>query len=68
MITPASPWIGSTRNPTVFGPIAAANASKSPNGTMRKPAGKGPKPSRFVGSVENPTMAIVRPWKLRRRR
>jgi len=38
MITPASPWIGSTRNATVFGPMAASSAALSPNGMTLKPA------------------------------
>ena len=29
-----------------------------------KPGVKGPKPSRYWGSVEKPTMVVVRPWKL----
>ena len=33
-MTPASPWIGSTRKATVFGVIAASSASASPNGTI----------------------------------
>ena len=49
MMTPASPWIGSTRKATVLGVIAAASASESPNGTMRKPGGNGPKPPRASG-------------------
>ena len=28
------------------------------------PTGKGPKPSRYCGSVERPVAVIVRPWKL----
>jgi hypothetical protein len=28
-----------------------------------KPGAKGPKPRRAVGSVEKPTMVMVRPWK-----
>ena len=34
------------------------------NGTCRNPAGNGPKPSRYWGSVEKPTIVIERPWKL----
>ena len=64
MITPASPWIGSTRKATVWGPMAAPSASASPNGTILKPGAKGPKPPRDCGSLEKPTMATVRPWKL----
>ncbi len=64
MMTPASPWIGSTRKATVFSLTAAAKASKSPNGTTRKPGANGPKPPRASGSVLKPTMPSVRPWKL----
>ena len=64
MITPASPWIGSTRKPTVLGVMAASSASASPNGITLKPGANGPKPPRDCGSVEKPTMARVRPWKL----
>ena len=31
---------------------------------MTKPPVKGPKPRRAVGSVENDTIVVVRPWKL----
>ena len=61
---PASPWIGSTRNAAVRGPIAASRAAASPNGTLTKPGAKGPKPSRYCASLENPTMVVVRPAKL----
>ena len=64
MITPASPWIGSTRKATVLGVIAASSAAASPKGTSLKPGANGPKPSREAGSVQKPTMARVRPWKL----
>ena len=63
-MTPASPWIGSTRKATVFGVIAFSKASASPNGTTTKPGANGPKPPRASGSVEKPTMPMVRPWKL----
>mgnify|MGYP006961053572 CR=1 FL=1 len=63
-MTPASPWIGSTRKATVFSLIAARKASMSPKGTTRKPGANGPKPVRASGSVEKPTMPMVRPWKL----
>ena len=43
MMTPASPWIGSTRKATVLGVIAASSASASPNGTILKPGVNGPK-------------------------
>ena len=64
MITPASPWIGSTRKPTVFGPIAASKASASPKGTVTNPGVNGPKLSCASGSVEKETIDSVRPWKL----
>lgn len=63
-MTPASPWIGSTRKATVFGVIAASSASASPKGMTTKPGVKGPKSSRASGSVENETIERVRPWKL----
>ena len=47
---PPSPWIGSTRNAAVCGPIARASASASPNGICLKPPGNGPNPSRYCGS------------------
>src|SRR5215469_15242707 len=55
MITPASPWMGSTRKATVSGVIAASSAVASPNGTTRNPGVKEPKSSRAVGSVLKPT-------------
>ena len=63
-MTPASPWIGSTRKATVLGPMARSSASASPYGTTLKPGAKGPKLWRDAGSVEKPMMASVRPWKL----
>ncbi len=63
---PPSPWMGSTRKPTVFGPMARSSAARSPYGTSRKPGVNGPKPSRYCGSSENETMVTVRPWKLPR--
>jgi hypothetical protein len=48
----------------VFGFSAASKAAMSPNFTTLKPGAKGPKPVRATGSVENPTMPSVRPWKL----
>jgi hypothetical protein len=63
---PASPWTGSTRNAAVFGVIACASASASPKGTVDRPGGNGPKPSRYCASVDKPVMAIERPWKLPR--
>ncbi|CFN79827.1 Uncharacterised protein [Bordetella pertussis] len=41
-MTPASPWMGSTRKATVRGVTAACSAAKSPNGTTVKPGAKGP--------------------------
>ena len=43
--------------------IAAAGASTSPNGTDVNPGANGPNPDRVGGSLENPTMVVVRPWK-----
>ncbi len=63
-MTPASPWIGSTRKATVFGVIASSSAAASPNGMILKPGANGPKCPRVSGSVEKPTMPSVRPWKL----
>ena len=36
-MTPASPWIGSTRKATVFGVIASSSALVFPNGMILKP-------------------------------
>ena len=63
-ITPASPCTGSSSTATVCLSIAAASAALSPNGTTRKPGANGPKPPRASGSVEKPTIVVVRPWKL----
>src|SRR4029077_8581029 len=63
-MTPASPWIGSTRKPTVFGVIASSSALASPNGMILKPGANGPKCSRAVVSVLKPMIPRVRPWKL----
>ena len=66
-MTPASPWIGSTRkrdDVVVAARSAAASAAASPNGTRTKPGVNGPKPSRASGSSENETIVVVRPWKL----
>ena len=43
-----------------------SSAAASPNGIVTKPGGNGPKPSRYCGSDEKPTMVIERPWKLLR--
>ena len=64
MITPASPWIGSSRTATVSSSMASRMASASPYGTIRKPGVNGPNPSRASGSVEKLTIVVVRPWKL----
>ncbi|OIQ78667.1 hypothetical protein GALL_396280 [mine drainage metagenome] len=63
MITPASPWIGSTRTATVVSSTASASAWASPNGTTRKPGVNGPKWRRASSSVENEMIVVVRPWK-----
>ena len=63
-MTPPSPWIGSTRTAHVFGVIAARTASTSPYLTIRKPGVNGPKRLVESGSVEKPTIVVVRPWKL----
>src|SRR3982074_703966 len=64
MITPASPWIGSTRKATVCGVIASSSALASPNGMILKPGANGPKCSRVAGSVLKPTIPSVRPSQL----
>jgi hypothetical protein len=64
MMTPASPWIGSSRTATVSSSIAASSAPASPKGTVTKPGVNGPNPSRAPSSSENDTMVVVRPWKL----
>ena len=48
----------------MFGPIAARSAPTSPYGIRVKPGVNGPKPSRYWSSDENPTIVVVRPWKL----
>src|SRR4051794_11069250 len=63
MMTPASPWIGSTRKAAVFGVIACSSAAASPNGMILNPGANGQKWVRLSGSVEKPTMPSVRPWK-----
>ena len=55
-MTPASPWIGSTRNATVSSSIAARSASMSPYGTDTNPGVNGPKPCLADGSVEKLTI------------
>ena len=61
---PASPCTGSSSTATVVSSIAASSAAASPYGTDTNPGVNGPKSSRASGSVENPTMVVVRPWKL----
>src|SRR5262245_29468194 len=51
MITPASPWIGSTRKATVFGVIASSSALALPKGMILKPGANGPKCGRSVLEV-----------------
>jgi hypothetical protein len=46
----------------VSGVIAAASASASPYGTTSNPGVNGPNPPRASGSVEKPTIVVVRPW------
>jgi len=43
---------------------AASIAAASPNGTDTKPGVNGPNPSRADASSLNPTIVVVRPWKL----
>jgi hypothetical protein len=57
MMTPASPWIGSTRKATVFGVIASSSALALPKGMILKPGANGPKWSRAAASVLKPTNA-----------
>ena len=61
MMMPASAWIGSTKNATVLGVMAARSAPKSPKSTNVKPGVNGPKSSRYCASEENPTIVVVRP-------
>src|SRR5512134_2627666 len=61
---PASHWMGSMSTAQVFGVTAEAIASISPNGTEMNPGVNGPKPSLYAFSEENPTIVVVRPWKL----
>ena len=60
---PPSPWIGSTRKPAVFGPIAAFTPSRSLNSTYLKPARSGEKPLCIFSWLDALIVAIVRPWK-----
>ena len=62
-LTPPSPCTGSTMMAPVLGPMAAAAASRSPNGTMSKPSAGSPKPSRCLGFLAAAIVASVRPWK-----
>ena len=65
MMTPASPWIGSTRKATVLGVIAASSAVGVAEGDDREAGRERAEAARATrGSVEKPTMATVRPWKL----
>ena len=64
MITPPSPWMGSSRTATVFSSIASASAAASPYGTVTNPGVYGPKPARAAGSSEKLMIVVVRPWKL----
>ena len=63
MITPASPWMGSSSTAAVLSSMAASIAAASPKGTETKPGANGPKSSRATGSSLNPTIVVVRPWK-----
>ncbi len=47
----------------VSGVIAASTAATEPYSTIRKPGVKGPKRLVESGSVEKPTIVVVRPWK-----
>jgi hypothetical protein len=60
---PASPWIGSTRTAAVSGPMAAARASTSPNGTWENPGGNGWNGVCMAGLPVAASVARVRPWK-----
>ena len=48
----------------VSGVIARSSASRSSYGMSLKPGVNGPKSSRYCCSDENPTIVVVRPWKL----
>ena len=64
-MTPASPWIGSTRKATVFGVIACFQRLGVAEGHDPEARRERPEmPARASGSVEKPTMPRVRPWKL----
>src|SRR5512136_1956234 len=63
MMTPPSPWMGSTSTAAVLGVIALPSALASPKGTLIKPGVNGPKSSLYRGSVEKDTVVIVLPWK-----
>ncbi len=51
-------------NATVFGVIACSSAVASLYGIIVNPGVNGPNPSLYSFSDENPTMVVVRPWKL----
>ena len=50
-MTPASPWMGSTRNATVFFVMAFSRALASPKGIALNPGVNGPNPSLYCSSV-----------------
>jgi len=56
--------MGSSSTATVFSSIASRIASAEPYFTTRNPGVNGPKPPYASGSLENPTIVVVRPWKL----
>ena len=65
IITPASPWIGSTRKATVFGVIAASKRSASPNGTHPEAGRERPEAAaRIADRSRSRRSPMVRPWKL----
>ena len=68
---PASPWIGSIRIAHVFLFILSLNDfidsdilhSDQQYFASTKPLPKGPNPSLYDSSEENPTIVVVLPWK-----
>ena len=66
VFTPASPWMGSTKKPTIFGRSCKtfSSATGSLYGIVMNPGVNGPKSFWATGSEEKDTMVVVLPWKL----
>jgi hypothetical protein len=60
-MTPASPWIGSSITATVRSVTAAASASRSFSGTLRKPGTFGSNSRSKAGLPDADIVASVRP-------